>query len=210
MTTKKASKAQNQLKLDGLFDRQIGRRGALEYLVHVNCSAAVLVEPIGSIRHQSPIIYEVSEAVHRGNLLRRNQRHNLRAIAPQQGIVKHNEGRSTAKSRAQALGNLGDAGAVGIVPVGPCAIPIEQKIVIRPTRQDVDVDMGHRLPGKLTVRLHQADSSWLQRIVDGTRDFRHRSCHCRKCVRRHVQHRFEMQFWNHEAVSIVSWMNVHE
>jgi hypothetical protein len=66
-----------------------------------------------------------------------------------------------AQSRTKAAGNLGDAGAVGLVLVGPRAIPIEQKIVTPPPRQDMHMDMAHRLPGKLAVRLHQADSSRL-------------------------------------------------
>lgn len=74
----------------------------------------------------------------------------------------------------------------------------------------MDMDMRHRLPGKRAVGLHEADASGMQHIADGARDLGDDPRHCCKCIRRHIQQGFKVRFRNYEAVSVVSWMNIHE
>jgi hypothetical protein len=61
---------------------------------------------------------------------------------------------SPAEARTKTLGDLGDALAIEALFVVAVAIPIDQEVVVCPPRQDVNVNMEHRLPGEFAIGLN--------------------------------------------------------
>jgi hypothetical protein len=99
---------------------------------------------------------------------------------------------------------------IELLIVVPVTVPIDQKIVARSPRQDVDVNVEHRLAGEFAIRLHQAYPAWSEHLVYGARHLRDSRCDRAKRSWRHVEHRFEMRLWDDQAMPVIGRMNVHE
>src|SRR5262249_3739475 len=89
-------------------------------------------------------------------------------------------------------------------------VPVEGKIVACAPRQNMHVNVSHRLPGDFTVRLHKAQSARLQRLVHRASQLGHRCAHGSETLRRHLEQGCKMGLGDHQTMPFVGRMNVHE
>ena len=89
-------------------------------------------------------------------------------------------------------------------------IPVDGKIVACAPRQNMHMNMWHRLPGDFTVRLHQAQSARPQRLVHRASQLSHGCAHGSKTLRRHLEHGCKMGARDHQAMPFIGRMDIHE
>jgi len=88
-------------------------------------------------------------------------------------------------------------------------IPVDGKIVVCAPRQNMHMNVWHRLPGDFTVRLHQAQSARPQRLVHRASQLSHGCAHGSKTLRRHLEHGCKMGARiTRQCPSLAGWMSM--
>src|SRR5436190_18578370 len=85
-------KIDNELKLRGLLDRQVGRRGPFEDLIHVGGAAALQISKARSIAHEATEFRKLPGLGDRGQSVLGGKIGDMFALGEKQRARKHDEG----------------------------------------------------------------------------------------------------------------------
>ena len=100
----------DEFELGRLLDREIGRFGALEDLVHVGGGAPKEVGKARAVGHQAPVVRELAKAIHGREAAAGSQGRDPGSMRKSEGVIEGDEGlsvapRGSSKRRLEVLGS---------------------------------------------------------------------------------------------------------
>ena len=88
--------------------------------------------------------------------------------------------------------------------------PVHEQLIAVPSRQDMDVEMRHRLRGARTIRLDEVQSVRRDSGIDSSCDFDRATCYRREGFRLNGKHIRIVRLGDHERMPVMDGIDVEK